>query len=196
MVVGRCVSTLGRRWEVGPPPSPLPTLLYDIAGQVEEVRRHVDEAVQDAVFLLVVGHAPLALLALGAGIAALAQALVGLHTHSSVAAGRLTFGCGKDGHKKIQVWWTRTASPACGNFTQSEHEVGGGEGRGGRAGPPTVPAEGSLPARAAAALAGGGAVPVLTVPGTSRHQQLRRLHLALALFGGVRPAAGVRRGKC
>lgn len=58
---------------------------------------------------------------------------------------------------------------------------------------PTDSAEGSLPAWAAAALAGRRAVSVLTVPGTSRHQQLRRLHLTLALFGGVRPAEGIRR---
>lgn len=55
---------------------------------------------------------------------------------------------------------------------------------------PTDSAEGSFPAWAAAALSGRGAVSVLAVPGTSGHQQLRRLHLALALFGGVRPAAG------
>lgn len=60
---------------------------------------------------------------------------------------------------------------------------------------PTDSAEGALPAWAAAALAGRSAVSVLTVPGTSRHQQLRRLHLTLALFGGVRPAAGVRRSE-
>lgn len=48
--------------------------------------------VQYTVFLLVVGHTPLTFLALGAGVAALTQALVGLHTHSSVAAGWFTFG--------------------------------------------------------------------------------------------------------
>lgn len=50
--------------------------------------------VQYAVFLLVVGHTPLTLLTLGPGVAALTQALVGLHTHSSVAAGWFTFGYG------------------------------------------------------------------------------------------------------
>ena len=48
--------------------------------------------VQYTVFLVVVGHTPLALLALGAGVAALTQALVGLHTHSSITAGWVTFG--------------------------------------------------------------------------------------------------------
>lgn len=86
-----------------PPTHPPRALLYDVAGQVEEVRRHVDEVVQDAVLLLVVGHAPLALLTLGPRIATLAQALVGLHTHSSVAAGWLTFGCSKWREKQTQM---------------------------------------------------------------------------------------------
>lgn len=61
---------------------------------------------------------------------------------------------------------------------------------------PTDSAEGSFPAWAAAALSGRSAVSVLAVPGTSGHQQLRRLHLTLALFGGVRPAeSGRRRSK-
>lgn len=97
--------------------------------------------VEYAVFLLVVGHAMLTLLTLGPRVAALTQALVGLHTHSSIAAG----------------WFTLGNS-----------------------------AEGSLPAGAAAALASRSAVSVLTVSGTSCHQQLWRLHLTLALFRGVR----------
>ena len=48
--------------------------------------------VQYTVFLLVIGHTPLTLLTLGAGVAALTQALVRLHTHSPVAAGWFTFG--------------------------------------------------------------------------------------------------------
>lgn len=71
------------------------TALYDVAGQVQEVRGHVDDVAQQAVFLLVVGHAPLALLALVPGVAALAQALVGLHADAAVAAGRLALGCGR-----------------------------------------------------------------------------------------------------
>lgn len=57
----------------------------------------------------------------------------------------------------------------------------------------TNSAEGSLPAGAAAALACRSAVSVLTVSGTSCHQQLWRLHLTLALLGGMRPATVVRR---
>lgn len=57
----------------------------------------------------------------------------------------------------------------------------------------TNSAEGSLPAEAAAALASRGAVSVLTVSGASCHQQLRRLHLTLALFRGGRPVTVVRR---
>lgn len=68
--------------------------LYDVAGEVQEVRGHVDDVAQQAVLLLVVGHAPLALLALVPGVAALAQALVGLHADAAVATGRLTLGCG------------------------------------------------------------------------------------------------------
>lgn len=71
------------------------TALYDVAGQVQEVRGHVDDVAQQAVLLLVVGHAPLALLALVPGVAALAQALVGLHADAAVAAGRLALGCGR-----------------------------------------------------------------------------------------------------
>lgn len=48
---------------------------------------------QQAVLLLVVGHAPLALLALVPRVAALAQALVGLHADAAVAAGRFALGC-------------------------------------------------------------------------------------------------------
>lgn len=82
-------------------------LLYDIAGQVKEVRRHVNEVVQYAVFLLVIGHVPLTLLTLGPRIATLAQALVGLHAHSSVAAGWLTFGCSKEGKTNPnKLWYT------------------------------------------------------------------------------------------
>lgn len=51
---------------------------------------------QQAVLGLVVGHAPLALLALVPGVAALAQALVGLHADAAVAAGRLALGCGRE----------------------------------------------------------------------------------------------------
>lgn len=58
---------------------------------------------QYAVFLLVVGHAPLTLLALGPGVAALTQALVGLHTHPTVAAGWLTFGYGQKREKRRMV---------------------------------------------------------------------------------------------
>lgn len=50
--------------------------------------------VQYAVFLLVVGHAPLTLLTLSPRVATLTQALVGLHTYSSVAASWFTFGYG------------------------------------------------------------------------------------------------------
>lgn len=57
----------------------------------------------------------------------------------------------------------------------------------------THSAQGSLPAGAAAALASRGAVPVLAVSGAGGHQQLGRLHLTLALFGGRRPATDVRR---
>lgn len=71
--------------------------LYDVAGEVQEVRGHVDDVAQQAVLLLVVGHAPLALLALVPGVAALAQALVGLHADAAVATGRLTLGCGGGG---------------------------------------------------------------------------------------------------
>lgn len=71
------------------------TALYDVAGQVQEVRGHVDDVAQQAVLLLVVGHPPLALLALVPRVAALAQALVGLHADAAVAAGRLTLGCGR-----------------------------------------------------------------------------------------------------
>lgn len=143
--------------------------------------------VQYAVFLLVIGHTPLTLLTMGPGIATLAQALVGLHTHSSVAAGWLTFGCSKGGKKQTQM-----SSCACSNCSIG---VRGSYGAGEQVKAPTDSAEGSFPARAAAALSGGSAVSILTVPGTSRHQQLRRLHLTLALFGGVRPAAGVRRSQ-
>lgn len=52
----------------------------------------------------------------------------------------------------------------------------------------TDSAQGSLPAGAAAALARRGAVSVLAVSGAGCHQQLGRLHLTLALFGGGRPA--------
>lgn len=72
--------------------SPLCVPLYDIAGQVQEIRGHVNDVVKYAVFLLVVGHTPLAFLTLGPRVAALTQALVGLHTHSSIAAGWFTFG--------------------------------------------------------------------------------------------------------
>lgn len=44
--------------------------------------------------LLVVGHTPLALLTLVAGVPTLTQALVGLHADSSIAAGWFTFGYG------------------------------------------------------------------------------------------------------
>lgn len=57
----------------------------------------------------------------------------------------------------------------------------------------TNSAEGSLPAGATAALASRSAVSVLTVSGTSCHQQLWRLHLTLALLRGVGPATVVRR---
>lgn len=57
----------------------------------------------------------------------------------------------------------------------------------------TNSAEGSLPSGAAAALASRSAVSVLTVSGTSCHQQLWRLHLTLALLRGMRPATVVRR---
>lgn len=67
--------------------------LYDVAGQVQEVRGHADDVAQQALLLLVVGHAPLALLTLVPGVAALAQALVGLHADAAVAAGRLALGC-------------------------------------------------------------------------------------------------------
>lgn len=69
------------------------TALYDVAGQVQEVRGHADDVAQQAVLLLVVGHSPLALLALVPRVAALAQALVGLHADAAVAAGRFALGC-------------------------------------------------------------------------------------------------------
>lgn len=53
--------------------------------------------VQYAVFLLVVGHTPLALFTLAARIATLTQALVGLHAHPSIAAGWFTFGYNQRG---------------------------------------------------------------------------------------------------
>jgi len=55
--------------------------------------------------------------------------------------------------------------------------------------------EGSLPARAAAALASRSAVSVLAVSGTSCHQQLWWLHLTLALLGGIRPATVVKKNE-
>lgn len=71
------------------------TALYNVAGQVQEVRGHADDVAQQAVLLLVVGQAPLALLALVPRVAALAQALVGLHADAAVAAGRLALGWGR-----------------------------------------------------------------------------------------------------
>lgn len=47
---------------------------------------------QYAVFLLIVGHTPFALLTLVAGVATLTQALVRLRADSSVATGWFTFG--------------------------------------------------------------------------------------------------------
>lgn len=70
---------------------PLCAPLYDVGGQVQEVRGHVDDVIQDAVFLLVVGHPPLTLLTLSARVAALTQALVWLYADSSVATGWFTF---------------------------------------------------------------------------------------------------------
>ena len=58
--------------------------------------------VQYAVFLLVVGHALLTLLALGPGVAALTQALVGLHAHSSVVAGWFALGYGRREKRKTE----------------------------------------------------------------------------------------------
>lgn len=57
----------------------------------------------------------------------------------------------------------------------------------------TDSAELSFPAGVAAAFAGGSTAAVLTVSGTSCHQQLRWLHLMLALLRGVRPAAIVKK---
>lgn len=51
----------------------------------------------------------------------------------------------------------------------------------------TDAAQEPLPAGAAAAFASGSAVAVLAVSGTSRHQQLGRLHLTLALLGDEGP---------
>ena len=77
---------------VGRGAGPLPVPLYDVAGQVQQVGGHVDEVVQDAVLLLVIRQARLALFTLGAGVAPLAQALIGLHAHASVATAGLTLG--------------------------------------------------------------------------------------------------------
>ena len=87
-MVGRFVSKRGRQWGA----APLGAALYDIAGQVQEVRGHVNDVVQYAIFLLVIRHAPFTLLTLGPRVATLTQALAGLHTYSSIAAGWFTFG--------------------------------------------------------------------------------------------------------
>lgn len=59
--------------------------------------------VQYAIFLLVIGHTPFTLLTLRPRVATFAQALVGLHANSSVAAGWFTFSYSheeKKGEKK------------------------------------------------------------------------------------------------
>lgn len=75
---------------------PLPMPLYHVASEVQQVRGHVYDVVQDAVLLLVARHAPLALLTLGARVAALTQAVVGLNTHATVTTGRLAFSCERE----------------------------------------------------------------------------------------------------
>lgn len=76
---------------------PLPVPLYHVASEVQQVRGHVYDVVQDAVLLLVARHAPLALLTLGARVAALTQAVVGLNTHATVTTGRLAFSHSAEG---------------------------------------------------------------------------------------------------
>lgn len=75
---------------------PLPVPLYHVASEVQQVRGHVYDVVQDAVLLLVARHAPLTLLTLGARVAALTQAVVGLNTHASVTTGWLAFSCERE----------------------------------------------------------------------------------------------------
>lgn len=66
--------------------------------------------VEDAVFLLVVGHPSLTLFAHVSGVTILAQALVGLHAHTTITAAWLTLGHSTEGSFPA---WT-AAALACG----------------------------------------------------------------------------------
>lgn len=74
------------------PPPPPGTGLHNVAGEVQQVGRDLDEVVQQAVFGLRERLATLAALTLQARVAALAQAHVGLHADATVAARGLTAG--------------------------------------------------------------------------------------------------------
>lgn len=71
----------------------LPCFLYNITGEVQQVRRHVNDVLQDAVFLTVPSCPSISFLALAASESFLAETLVGLHTDPAIATGWFTFGC-------------------------------------------------------------------------------------------------------
>lgn len=91
----------------------LPCILYNITGEVQQVRRHVNDVLQDAVFLTVPSCSSLSFLALTAGESFLAETLVGLHADPTVTTGGFAFGC--KWQAKAEISWKNVERCLC-NF--------------------------------------------------------------------------------